>query len=342
MKKRPGALDILLTVGVAVLGALAGEEMSRKVQKKKIGVWTLLKTTISRWSDDRGAKMAAALAYYTAFAVAPLLLIAIAVAGLLFGQEAARGEVARQLSGLIGTQGAEAVQDMIARVWRPKASLTAAAAGLVTMLLAATGVFIELQDSLDQIWKVRKRPGRGVLGTLKDRLFSFSIVVGTGFLLLVSLVASAALQAVASRLEGWTGSGWAVEAVNFGISFALIAALFAALFRFLPDARTPWPVVWVGGIVTAFLFSVGKTLIGLYLGRSAVSSTYGAAASFVIFLVWVNYSAQILFLGAELTKTYADLSEREPRVLADAERIECLPVKVVEEPGRPAVLRAEL
>lgn len=339
MNRRPGALDILLTLGVAALSLVVRGEARPAEARKKVGLWRLLSQTISRWSEDRGAKMAAALAYYTAFAVAPLLLVAIAVAGLLFGQEAARGEVARQLEGLIGTQGAEAVQDMLTRIWRPKAGLAAAAAGVLTVLIAATGVFIELQDSLDQIWKVRKRPGRGVLGTVKDRVFSFSIVLATGFLLLVSLLASAALQAVSSKLSGWTGLGLTAEALDFLVSFGVITALFTAMFRFLPDARTAWRVCWLGGVVTAFLFTLGKTLIGLYLGRGAIASTYGAAASFVVFLLWVNYSAQILFLGAALTKTYADLSLRPPRVLADAESVECLPV-LSKAPGERLVAKA--
>jgi membrane protein len=330
-EKRPRLLDLLLTAGVAA--AVAVERAVKPPAPKpapRVGVFRLLRMTIGRWSEDRGPKMAAALAYYTAFAVAPLLLIAIAVAGLLFGQEAARGEVAQQLAGLIGTQGAEAVQDLLRRVWRPKAGLAAAGAGLAAVLIAATGVFIELQDSLDRIWKVRKKPGRGVLGTLKDRFFSFSIVLGTGFLLLVSLIASAALQALAR----WAGRGVLIEAANFVFSMALVSTLFAAMFRYLPDARTPWRVVWVGGIVTAFLFTIGKTLIGIYLGRGAVASTYGAAGSFAVFLIWVNYSAQIVFLGAELTKTYADVSGARPRLLPDAEADDCLPVKreLVREP----------
>lgn len=336
-EKRATLVDLLLTAGVAAAVAVERAAKPAPAPAPRVGVVRLLKMTVDRWSEDRGPKMAAALAYYTAFAVAPLLLIAIAVAGLLFGQEAARGEVANQLAGLIGAEGAEAVQDLLRRVWRPRAGLTAAAAGLAAVLIAATGVFIELQDSLDQIWKVRKKPGRGLLGTLKDRFFSFSIVLGTGFLLLVSLVVSAALQALSS----WAGTGLLMEAANFAFSMALTSTLFAAMFRYLPDARTPWRVVWVGGIVTAFLFTVGKTLIGIYLGRSAVASTYGAAGSFVVFLVWVNYSAQIVFLGAALTKTYADVRGAKPRLLPDAESADCVEVKreVVREPERIAANR---
>ena len=335
---RPSRVEVALTLGLLaaaaavrlVLGKAPGKKAEAPPPPKKKGVVDLLKTTVERWIDDRGPKMAAALAYYTAFAVAPLLLIAISVAGLLFGQDAARGEVERQLGGLLGQRGAEAVQDVLARLWRPKAGLTAAAAGVVAVLIAATGVFVELQDSFDQIWKVRKKPGRGVWGTLKDRFLSFSIVVGTGFLLLVSLIASAALQALAGTIRAWAGTGWLIEGLNFVVSFGMISSLFAAIFRFLPDARTRWRDAWVGGFLTAFLFTVGKTLIGLYLGRSAIASTYGAAGSFVVFLVWVNYSAQIVFLGAEFTKTYADLFGAPPVPRGDAEAIEIAAIRIRE------------
>jgi membrane protein len=330
-RERPGRVDVVLAAGLVAVAAVARllRPPERKAAPppppKRPGFVRLLKTTVTRWSDDRGPKMAAALAYYTAFAVAPLLLIAISVAGLLFGREAATGEVERQLGGLVGQRGAEAVQDVLARLWQPKAGLAAAAAGLVAVLIAATGVFIELQDSFDQIWKVRKKPGRGILGTLKDRFLSFSIVLGTGFLLLVSLIASAALQALAGSIRAWAGTGWLIEGLNFVVSFGMISSLFAAIFRYLPDARTRWRDAWVGGLLTAFLFTVGKTLIGLYLGRSAIASTYGAAGSFVVFLVWVNYSAQIVFLGAEFTKTYADLFGAPPVPRSDAEAIEIGP-----------------
>ncbi|HEX7901799.1 MAG TPA: YihY/virulence factor BrkB family protein [Planctomycetota bacterium] len=324
-RDRPGWGEVALAIGLVAAAALARAAPGRKAPERP-GIGRLVRTAVERWIDDRGPKMAAALAYYTAFAVAPLLLIAISVAGLLFGQEAARGEVERQLGSLIGPHGAAAVQDILSRLWHPKAGLAAAAAGVVAVLIASTGVFVELQDSFDQIWRVRKKPGRGILGTLKDRVLSFSIVVGTGFLLLVSLLASAALQALSGTLRAWAGTGAVIEVLNFLVSFGLISLLFAAIFRYLPDARTRWKDAWVGGLLTAFLFNVGKTLIGLYLGRSAIASTYGAAGSFVVFLVWVNYSAQIVFLGAEFTKTWADLRGAPPRPLADAEEVECAPL----------------
>ncbi len=282
------------------------------------GLVGLFKATFESWSADRAPKMAAALAYYTAFAVAPLLLIAIAVAGLLFGQEAARGEVGRQLHDLIGPEGGRAVQELLARAWKPKTGIVATLVGLAALLVAATGVFAELQDSLNTIWKVRKKAGRGVIGTLKDRFLSFAMVVGIGFLLLVSLVLSASLEIVGNHLAG-PGSGALMQTLHLSLSFGVIAFLFAAMFKLLPDAETRWKEAWIGGALTALLFTLGKVGIGLYLGRSAVGSTYGAAGSFVVFLLWVNYSAQILFLGAEFTRTYAVLYGKPPRPRSDAE-----------------------
>lgn len=283
----------------------------------------LVKTAAVAFAADRAPKMAAALAYYTAFAVAPLLLIATALAGLLFGDDAARGEVVRQLSGLLGADGARAIQEILERAWKPRESLVATALGALALVVAATGVFAELQDSLNRIWDVRKKPGRGVVGTLKDRLLSFSMVLGIGFLLLVSLLLSTALQALSAFVAGWAGKGLLIQAAGLLGSFALVVVLFGAMFRFLPDARTRWRDVWVGATVTAVLFTLGKFLIGLYLGRGTFGSTYGAAGSFVIFLLWVNYAAQIFFFGAEVTKAYAERFGKPPVPTADAVREAC-------------------
>jgi membrane protein len=304
------------------------EDVEPRPRKAKRSAWGLLKATLGNWSDDRAPKMAAALAYYTAFAIAPLLLIAIAVAGLLFGQDAARGEVGRQLDELIGKEGGAAVQQILQRAWRPKSGILATVLGVAALLVASTGVFAELQDSLNTVWKVRKKPGRGLLGTLKDRFLSFSMVLGIGFLLLVSLVLTAALEALGNHLAG-PEAGILLRILNLAVSFGVIAFLFAAMFRLLPDAETRWKEAWIGGALTALLFSLGKFAIGLYLGRSAVGSTYGAAGSFVVFLIWVNYSAQIVFLGAEFTKSYADVFGQPPEPDPDAVPIEVPPA------GRP-------
>ena len=279
------------------------------------------------WIEARAPKMAAALAYYSAFAVAPLLVIALAVAGFVFGADAARGALVSQLDGLLGESGAQVVEDLIRRSSRPRETLLAAALAVVGLLIASTGVFAELQDSLNALWKVRKRPGRGLLGTLRDRFLSFTMVLGVGFLLLVSLVASAALQGIGAFITGWAGKSALLLGLNHVLAFGLVTLLFGAMFRFLPDARTRWRDVWLGASVTAALFTLGKFLIGLYLGRSTWASTYGAAGSFVVFLIWVNYSAQIFFLGAQFTKTYADRLGVPPRPRAGAVPVACPPLE---------------
>ena len=299
---------------------------TKQSSPKRVGALGFAKTVYQSWVDDRAPKMAAALAYYTAFAVAPVLLIAIAMAGLLFGEDAARGRVVDQISGLVGQKGAETIQEILVKAWQPKAGLTATLLAAGAFLVAATGLFGELQDSLNHIWKVRKRPGRGILGLIKDRFLSMTMVLGLGFVLLVSLVMTAALHALSDRIVTWGGEGVLLKTLAFVVSFALVTFLFAAMFKVLPDARTRWRDVLVGATLTAFLFSLGKFLIGLYLGKSTVGSTYGAAGSFVIFLIWVNYSAQILFLGAEFTKAYADRFGTNPKPDTDAVAIVCSPV----------------
>jgi membrane protein len=269
------------------------------------GLLRLFRTTFRAWSDDRASKMAAALAYYAAFAVAPLLLIAVAVAGLAYGRDAAEGQLVGQLAGFVGEEGARAIQGILRRAWKPREGVVATALGLLALAFAASGVFAELQDSLNLIWKVRKKPGRGVVGTLVDRFCSFTLVVGIGFLLLVSLLVDTGLQAVTAYVSDLGGAGPLLKALSAAASFVVITLIFAAMFRVLPDAKTRWRDLFPGAAFTALLFTVGKYLIGLYLGTTTIGSTYGAAGSFVIFLLWVNYSSQIVFLGAEFTRHYA-------------------------------------
>jgi len=280
----------------------------------------LLGKTFKRWSLDKAPKLAAALAYYSAFAIAPLILIAIGVAGLVFGAEAARGEIMGQLQGLIGQENARTVEETLQRVNKPRAGILATLLGGLALLFGASGVFGELQDSLNLIWKVEKKPGRGILGKIKDRFLSFTMVVGLGFLLLTSLVVSAGLAALGNWIGG-DDAGWLLKAASFLVSLALIAGLFTAMFRFLPDARTPWKPLWIGGIVTAALFVGGKFALGAYLANSAAATAYGAAGAFLLVLVWVFYSAQILFFGAELTKTLAEAQGAPPRPDDDARRL---------------------
>jgi membrane protein len=266
-----------------------------------------MKGAFVSWSEDKAPRLGAALAYYAAFSIAPLLVIAIAVAGLVFGEEAAQGQIVSQVRGLIGDEGAAALQSMIEKAGRrPDAGIAATLIGIGTLLFGASGVFGELQDSLNTIWGVKPRPGRGLFGLLKDRFLSFAMVFGIAFLLLVSLVISAALAALGKVGGAFIAEG-PLHVLNFVISFAVITGMFAAVFKFLPDIQIEWQDVWLGAALTSLLFSVGKLAIGLYLGKTSVASAFGAAGSLVIVLVWVYYSAQILFLGAEFTKTYAKL-----------------------------------
>lgn len=292
-------------------------------------LWALLKLTFARWNEDRIPKLAAALAYYTSFSIAPILIIAIAVASLVFGSDAARGAVSREISGLVGLRIGEGIESLLKSAWQPKAGLTATILGAIALVLGASGVFAELQDSLNVIWKVRKKERRGFWGVIRDRFLSFSMVLGIGFLLLVSLVLSAGLNAVGEAMAGWQGKGATIRLLGSAFSLLAITLLFAASFRILPDAVTRWRDIWVGALLTAGLFSLGKYLIGLYLGKSSLGSTYGAAGSFVLLLLWIYYSSQIFFFGAEFTKTWADTHGLAPKPRAGA----------IRTPERPAAVQ---
>lgn len=271
-------------------------------------IWYLLRDTVSSWIDDKAPSMGAALAFYTLFSLAPLLLIAISVAGLVFGQQAARGEILAQLSDLIGATSAQAVQAMLEQVNRPDAGIVGTVVGVVTLLIGATTVFGELQSALDRIWSVPEQPSRGGAWTLvRGRLLSLGLILGIGFLLMVSLIASAALAALS---RWWSPFLNQVQFLSTGIdlivSVALITVLFAMIYKLMPSARVAWRDVWVGSALTAVLFTIGKYLIALYIGRSGVASPFGAAGSVVVLLMWVYFSAQIFLLGAEFTWVYAN------------------------------------
>jgi membrane protein len=272
-------------------------------------IWGLLKNTFSEWNEDKAPRLAAALAYYALFAIAPLLIIAIAIAAWAFNQEqaAVRGQILGQIQGLVGEQGGKAIQDMLAgAASKPATGLFATVAGLVTLVFGAIGVFGQLQDALNTIWEVAPKPGRSWMDMIKDRLAPFTMVLGIAFLLLVSLVVSAVLAAVSTFLGGMLPDLAIVgQVISFVVSFGVITLLFAMIYKLLPDVKIAWSDVWIGAAVTALLFTIGRLLIGLYLGRSSTASTYGAAGSLVIVLIWVYYSAQILFLGAEFTQVYA-------------------------------------
>jgi membrane protein len=269
--------------------------------------WQLFQEVRDGFNRDNCPHLAAALSYYTLFSLAPLLILVIAVSGIFFGREAVTGEVFRQLRGLIGPDGALAVQEMIRKAYMPRDDFWAAAAGGVTLLLGATSVFIQIQDALDIIWGVKPKASRGMWKLVRDRVLSFGMVLGLGFLLLVSLLFHAILSAVGGRLSaGYPHlSVVFLKALETSVSLGVTTLLFAMLFKFLPDVRIRWRDVWTGAFVTSALFAVGKIAIGLYLGSSRLASTYGAAAAVVIVIVWVNYSSLIVFLGAEFTQAYA-------------------------------------
>ncbi|MBP7149633.1 MAG: YihY/virulence factor BrkB family protein [Acidobacteria bacterium] len=269
--------------------------------------WPLLKDTVGNWSKDNTSTLGAALAYYTAFSLAPLLVIAIAIAGLALGQEAAQGLVHREMSSLVGADGAKTVESMIQSARRPAQGVVALVIGTVMLLFGASGVFGQLQSSLNTIWEVAPRPDRGWIGVIKDRFFSFMLVLGTGFLLLVSLVITSAVSAFSDWLGRlMPGLEIVIPALHAVVSFVVITALFAVLFKYVPDVKIRWRDVWIGAVATAVLFLIGKLLLGLYLGRGSFSSSYGAAGSVLVVLLWVYYASQLVFLGAEFTKTYAD------------------------------------
>lgn len=250
--------------------------------------------------------MGAAIAYYTIFAIAPLFILVLAIAGLCFGHGAAQGALFDQISGLVGKKGSEALQSLLVAADRPKAGTIATICGLVTLFIGATGVFMQLQDSLNAIWNVRPKPG-GLSHFIRTRILSFATLLGIGFLLLVSLILSAALSAVGKWMNGIIPAQEFVwQIIDFIVSLGLITLLFAMIFKILPDVKIGWKDVWVGAFITALLFTVGKILIGLYLGRSSASSAYGAAGSLIIVLLWVYYSVQILLFGAASTRVYAN------------------------------------
>jgi membrane protein len=279
--------------------------MAIKLNFKK--VWEFIVAVFDKWLDDKAPKLGAALSFYTIFSLAPLLVIVISVAGFIFGPDAARGELVGQIEDLVGIEGAEVVQTALKNTNDPESGIIAIVISLITLIIGSTVVFVELQESLDIIWRVKPKPGRNIFkGLLADRVQSFALVVATGFLLLVSLVVSAGLSALSNFVsEKFLAVPiYILDISNLVISLGVIFLLFAMIYKVLPDVNIGWKDVWVGALVTSVLFVLGKYLIGLYIGSSSLGSTYGAAGSLVIFLLWIYYSAQILFLGVEFTYIY--------------------------------------
>ncbi len=270
--------------------------------------WKLFSDAARGFQEDFGLRMSAALAFYSAFSLAPLLLIAVAIAGAVFGTEAVHGLLDDELRRGMGPSGAFVVQDMVAHARKPADNILMSVSGVVLLLIGASGVFGELQDALNSIWKVKTEAGHGFSGFLKDRFLSFAMVLGTGFLLLVSMILSTMLQAVSSQLDkiaSLPASWWGV--VSATMSLVVITLLFASIFKVLPKTRVQWREVWVGAIFTAGLFAVGKYAIGWYLARQATESSYGSAASLALVLLWLYYSSAILIFGAEFTRAYSRL-----------------------------------
>lgn len=286
-------------------------------------VWDVVKETAKDWSDDDASTLAAALAYYALLSLAPLLVISIGVAGWFLGPEAARGRVAGELGGIVGGEAANGIQAVVASAEGPKRGVIGALVGVVTLFVGASGVFGQLQTSLNAIWEVEPKPERGLLGQLKDRFFSFTMVLGVAFLLLVSLVLSSLLSTLGTTLADTLPGGAVLwQIINFALSFAVITLLFAAIFKVIPDAKIQWRDVWPGAAVTALLFAIGKQLLGIYLGKAAVGSSYGAAGSIVALVVWVYYAAQILFVGAEFTQVQARRRGAGIQPAANAQRVD--------------------
>ena len=267
-------------------------------------MWSIVKEAGSESVADRVPRLGAALAFYTTFALAPLLIIVVAIAGLVFGREAAEGRLLSEMRSLVGDEGADALQALVAAAGQPGAGVFASVVGGLVLLFGAVGLFVELQDALNTIWKVEPKPGRAVWVIVRGRFLSFSLVLGSAFLLLVSLVVSAAMSAMSGLFVG-AQSSLIPHIIQWIVSFGVITGLFAMIYRLLPDAEIAWRDVWFGAAVTSVLFTAGKSLIGLYLGQTATTSVYGAAASFVVLLLWNYYTAQIFLFGAELTKAHA-------------------------------------
>lgn len=306
-------------------------------------LFTLVINTFKEFSNDQAMRLAAATAYYTLFSIAPLLVIAIAVAGLVFGRSAAEGQIVGQISSTIGQQAAQTIQGMVARANNTGSSIWATVIGIVLLLFGASGVFSSLQNALNTIWDVKQAPGQGLGTILKNRLFTFTLVLGIGFLLLVSLLISAAISALSSffrSLAPGVGSTFLLGLINFVVSFAIITLLFALMYKYLPDAEISWRHVWPGALFTALLFTIGKSLISLYLAHSSVASVYGAAGSLAVILIWLYYSAVILYFGAEFTQVFARRHGEVIQPKRGAIPISAQPEKAPAVPSRPRARRA--
>jgi len=268
--------------------------------------YELVRDAAINWWTDKAPRLGASLAFYTILSLSPLVIVVLGICGLIFGPDAVQGQLVHSMQSLVGEEGAAAIQEVLKHASSPSAGIFATIVGLVTLFFGATSVFIELQDALNTVWDVQATSTSGFFGFIKDRLLSFAMVCGLAFLLLVSLLADSVLGAVNQVMSGWMPEWTLILGIlNQVVTFAVVSLMFASVYKLLPAVRLAWRDVWIGALMTAALFTVGKILIGLYLGNSAVGSAYGAAGSFVVLLVWIYYSTQILFFGAELTQVYA-------------------------------------
>ncbi|MDR9404858.1 MAG: YihY/virulence factor BrkB family protein [Halothece sp. Uz-M2-17] len=272
--------------------------------KKLKGFIALLKETFTQWLEHKAPRLAAALAYYMVFSLAPLLIIAIAIAGAIFGEDAAEGDIVNRISGFVGQDAASVIEKAISNASQPDLSNIASLISVAILLFGASGVFVQLQEALNTIWSVQPRPGRIVKQFIRKRILSFAMVLGLGLFVILSLLLTAAISAL-SQLELLPGFPFLWQSLSFVVSFGLVTLFFALVFKFLPDAKVAWNDVWIGAVITSILFAIGRSLLGWYLGKTSFASTYGAAGSLIVLLAWIYYSAQILFLGAEFTEVYA-------------------------------------
>ena len=270
-------------------------------------IWELIKRTADSWNEINAPRLGAALSYYTMMSIAPLLVICVGIAGVVFGRQAAQSQIVGQIRDLVGPQGGRAIEDVLKQAATPAAGITAAVIGLFVLLFSASGVLGELRDSLNMVWGAKPTGSTGLIAMIRYRFVSFAMVLGIGFLLMVSLILSAGIAAAGKFLGGYLPlPEGLLHFSNLVISLIAFTIVFALLYKLVPDVHIEWRDVWIGAGVTSLLFSFGKFLIGLYLGKAAVGSAYGAAGSLVVFLVWVYYSAQIFFLGAEFTRNFSE------------------------------------
>jgi membrane protein len=269
--------------------------------------WRILKRAAIEFVEDNGMKLSASLSYYTVFSIGPVLIIIISLAGIFYGKEAVQGNIYYQLNGIVGSGAAVQIQEIIQNIEKSQLSASGALFGIIALIVGATGVFTEIQDSINYIWAVKAKPQKGWLKLIMNRLLSFSLIISFGFVLLVSLIVHAMVDLLHDRLMKFFDEGtvYIFETVNYILLFVIISTLFAIIFKVLPDAKIKWRDAYVGAAFTSALFLIGKLLIGLYISQSNIGVTYGAAASIVLILLWVYYSSIILYFGAEFTKVYA-------------------------------------